>query len=308
MSVFGGNADIKYPLNEFHESDFPNSMLLDLSMSIPAGFEPAMAAFRVGPGFVFISIEDKSTGIPLACVLVQNPGLARVYPMDMSVDGFGWVVFGPRATTGEPYYSTDVIDIDPETVIELPERSDAIVFSGSLNGGDYLIQNVLALALASDLLTLTVEGNTVTIDRNDEVLSQQDRIDLIAAEAGVNADVVFTIDGVQPDENGNIDILVDGCTDPCLDTKALDLPRGDAGAGDQQELPLDFYNPPEVVPGDPCRGSSSTVPGEELDTYDGCHLLEPIPIKDRNNQDNEIGTVFVHPIESVTPETSSSSP
>jgi hypothetical protein len=306
MSLFGGNADIKYPLSEFHETDFPNSMLLDLSMSIPSGFIPAMAAFRVGQGFVFISVEDRDTGIPIGCAIVQNPGLARVYPLDMSVDGFGWVVFGPRSVTGESYYFTDVVELSPETVIETIDRPDAVVLNGTVNGADMLLENILQIAAASDVIQLRIQGNDLIIERNDEVLSEQDRIDLIDSEAGVNAGVIFTIDGVQPDENGNIDIVVEGCAEPCLDTQSLTLPRSDAGAGDQTELPLDTYNPKEVVPGDPCNGSSSSsAAAEDVEPYDGCHDLEPVPIKDRRNADNRIGSVYIHPSEQTTPTESS---
>jgi hypothetical protein len=297
MSLFGGNADIKYPLDEFHEEDFPNGLLLDLSLAFSEQFDPVLAAFRSAPGYAFLSIEDRGTGIPLACVIVQNPVLGRAYPMDMSVDGFGWVVFGPRATGAESFYSDQIeIGIDPEAVIPVVNRPDAVVFGGSLNGADLLIQNVLELATATDLLTLTVEGDTITIARNDEVLSDQERIALIDPESGLNASVILTIDGVIPDADGNIDIVIQGCAEPCLDTHSLRVPAGDSGSGTQTELPLDVFDPTPPIPGDPCEDSSAslTLP-EELGEYDQCHGLADVPIKDRNNRGKEVGTVFLNP-------------
>jgi len=308
MSLFGGNADIKYPLDEFHEEDFPNAMLLDLSLSIPDGMDPVLAAFRTGLGYAFISIEERTTGVPIACALVQSPGLARVYQLDMSVPGFGWVVFGPTAVQGNTFFSGPVeIGIDPEAVIPIVPSVGAVVFAGKVNGFDMLLRNVLAISSDTDLITVTANEGTITLSRNDSVLSQQDRIDLINSSAGINAGIISSIDGVLPDDNGNIDIVVNGCLAPCSNTHELVIPRGDTGQGTQQELPLDTFNPRTPDPSDPCRDSSeSAVAAVEVSSgYDICHEVTDTGIKDRNNSDNLVGSIMVLP-EQALPETTSS--
>ena len=80
--LYANNADIKYPLSDFHETGIPNDILLDLSLSVPAIKDPILGALRIGPTTVFLSIEDRETRVSIASVLVTYPVAARVYPLE----------------------------------------------------------------------------------------------------------------------------------------------------------------------------------------------------------------------------------
>jgi hypothetical protein len=165
--LYANNADIKYPLSDFHETDIPNDILLDLSISVPAGIDPILAALRIGPSTVFLSIEDRLTRAPVASVIVTYPVAAKVYPLDMTMGGFGWVVFGSRVTTGEPYFSGDVVvDLDPEVFVAL--RKTAPRLDLTVNGFPQDITNVLTLLAGSNLVTVTAESKRQSVSTNVE--------------------------------------------------------------------------------------------------------------------------------------------
>lgn len=252
--LYANNADIKYPLSDFHETDIPNDILLDLSISVPAGVDPILAALRIGPSTVFLSIEERVTRAPVASVLVTSPVAARVYPLDMTMAGFGWVVFGSRVTTGEPYFSGDVVvDLDPEVFVSLQKtapRLDLIV-----NGFPQDITNVLTLLAGSNLVTVTAENSTIYIDRNDDVMTEEDILALsteTSEDAFAASRILFTVAGTEPDDAGNIDIQVSGCAQDCGDIRALLLPHGDLTLAEDGELPLDIFSTRIFETGDPC--------------------------------------------------------
>lgn len=295
--MYSNNADIKYPLSDFHEADVPNDILLDMSLSLPEGLEPVAGVVRVGLDFAFLSIENKSDRTPICSVLVQAPSLARVYPMDMDVDGFGWVVFGPGAVQGQPYYSGNLaVDLDPECVVLL--RRTAPVFNLTMNGFRKQLENILFLASGTELLLLSVADGVVYIDRNDEILSTEDRTAFtdqgIGAE-GIADRVLFTLGGIGPDADGNVDVDIIGCVRGCLDTREVPVLRGDTGLGVSGELPLDIYTEREYTPGDPCApGESSSEPGpsEAADPFEGCVDIIKVDILDAADADKPVGTLY----------------
>jgi hypothetical protein len=280
--LYSNNADIKYPLSDFHEADIPNDLLLDLSISVPDGLDPVLGVIRVGLSFVFISLENRSDRTPIASAILTNPVAARVYPLTMDVTGFGWVVFGPRAVTGDAYLNEDVVDLDPEIVQPVVQTAPALALT--VNGFDRDVTNFLEILSGSVFLTLSVEDGVVYIDRNDDELSTDDLISL-----GVEQDIadqnqtqlLYTVDGTPPDENGNLDIDIIGCAAGCGDVRELTVPRGDTGQGTTDELPLDEFSERRYAPGDPCGPSGeeeSTVP--EDDPFDGCTNIIVIDIID----------------------------
>ena len=296
--LYVNNADIKYPLSDFHETDIPNDILLDLSISVPAGVDPILGTLRVGPSTVFLSIEDRATRAPVASVLVTSPVAAHVYPLDMTMVGFGWAVFGPRVTTGEPYFSGDVVvDLDPEVFVA-PQKT-APRLDLTVNGFPQDITNVLTLLAGSNLVTVTAENSTIYIDRNDEVMTEEDILALNAEsseDAFAASKLLFTVAGTEPDDAGNIDIQVSGCAQDCGDARALLLPNGDLTLAEDGELPLDIFSTQIFKPGDPCAPSdgpfeSSTDADSIADAFTGCTNIIAIDIVDIA-QNRAIGTLY----------------
>jgi hypothetical protein len=291
--LYANNADIKYPLSDFHEADIPNAALLDMSLSVPDDVDPVLAAFRVGTSFVFLSIEDRTTRTPVASTIVTNPVAARVYPLTMDVAGFGWVVFGPAAVTGSPLYSDDVVDLDPEIVQPVVQTAPALQLT--INSFQKEVSNILDLLSGSVFLTLSVEGSTIYIDRNDDGLSTDDLISL-GVEQNIDTQtqdqLLYTVDGTLPDDAGNIDIVITGCAEDCGAVRELEVPRGDTGQGTAQELPLDEYSVRRYQPGDPCAPSGSEESETpDTDPYAGCTDIVLYDIIDVSTG-NAIGTLY----------------
>jgi len=264
---------------------------------VPAGLVPVLGALRVGLGFVFLSIEDQATRTPIATIIEQKPRAARVYPLTMDVEGFGWVVFGPRAAQGPVYYNGEIsVELDPETYTAL--KTTAPVFGLSINGFVKELSNVLELSAQSAFLTISVEGGVIYIDRNDDVFTEDDRSALTQQpEAPTIPDqALLSIDGVLPDENGNIDIDIIGCIEGCQDNRELLIPRGDTGRGISEKLPLDIFNPRVYNPDDPCDpdgGDSSTGDSSEAeDPFAGCTEIGKTDILDASDGDRPIGTLY----------------
>lgn len=290
--LYANNADIKYPLSDFHTADIPDDILLDLSLSIPSDLVPVLGALRVGPGFVFISVEDRGTRVGIGHVIITNPVAARVYPLVMAT-GFGYVVFGGGAS-GPARYCTDVVEIDPRCV--LPLKTVAPVPSISVNGFPRRVANILEILAGSDALVLTVSGDTVYIDRNDAVLSADDLVGLSLeqnSDASSRKQLLYTIEGVPPDESGNIEIVITGCAQDCGGGRELRIPRGDTGQGATGTLPLDIYAQRVYLPGDPCMpsgtpGSSSTA---ATDKFAGCTQIQGLDIVDTGTG-TAVGTLY----------------
>jgi len=293
--LYANNADIKYPLSDFHETDIPNDILLDLSISVPAGIDPVLTALRIGPSTVFLSIEERVTRAPLASVIVTYPVAAKVYPLDMSVAGFGWVVFGSRVTTGEPYFSGDVVvELDPEVFVALHKTAPRLDLT--VNGFPQDITNVFTLLAGSALVTVTAENSTIYIDRNDSVLTEEDILALNAEsseDAFATSRVLFTVAGAEPDAAGNIDIRVSGCAQDCGDVRALLLPNGNLALAEDGELPLDIFTPRIFKVGDTCAPEDGIFENssDAVDAFTGCTNIIAIDIVD-TTQNRAIGTLY----------------
>jgi hypothetical protein len=286
--LYANNADVKYPLDAFHETAIPNDVLLDLCLNIGPEYTPIVTAVRISPYLAFVAIEDETTGAPLAVAAVDRAQMAVVYPLTLSVAGSGWLVFGPGIS--REFYSGPVaVPLDPETVVQL--QTVAPLFSLRLNRADYPLANVLSLLLANEVLTATVQGNTVYLDRNDDILEDAQIADLTETpgdEPDLNK-YVYSIGGVSPDIDGNIDIDVEGCLDNCEDVWSLSIPRSDLGIGEYGELPLDTYAANDFQPSTPCFSSLAGDSDSSEDGFDGCQRIVKIDIEDN---DREIGTLY----------------
>jgi len=296
--LYGNNADIKYPLSDFSEEvpPVPNSFLMDLSLSIPYGMEVVMGGARVGPGFAFVSFEDKTTREPIGHVLVEGPRLDRIYPLEMSVPGFGWVVFGPAAVRTDtfPAFRNDIaVDVDPECVTAL--KTTAPVFKVTKNTFDREVRNILRILSDNDIISVRVAENSIFLERNDTVLSAEDILAFTERQIdteNLRERVLFTLGGVAPDESGNVDIDIEGCMSPCNNTRELPIPRGDTGTGVSGELPLDVYQSRDYLPDDPCNPQPSLSPAESSDPFDGCQGISKEDILDFTAGDKAVGTLY----------------
>jgi hypothetical protein len=276
--LYSNNADIKYPLSDFHEQDIPNDLLLDLSLNVPPGHDPVLAAVRVGVSFVFISIEDRTTGVPIAHTIVNSPRTAVVVPLTMEVEGFGWVVFGPGIRN--QFYSEAIeVDLDPECVVYLDPSAPE--FGLIVNKAEYTLANFLEIVAQNDTLTVRTSGQDIIIERNDEVIPD----DQIAG---------FT-EGARSqggDEEPLLYVIVQGCIENCQDVWSLEIPRGDTGIGESEELPLDVFNPRPANPEDPCESSGASASSTSTDPFDqACHDIRRITMQDPIDL-HEIGTLY----------------
>ena len=291
MPLYQFNADIKYPLSDFHETGIPNDILLDLSLSLPDDVEPVLGVVRTLAGSFFISIEDKSTQDPLASVYVPEVEQYTVYAMDMQVPGYGWVTTGPGVL--RDYYSGGVdVDLAPEVATQLPVTGPVLKLR--INGILYDIEDVLRVSLGSDMLTIQVQGtDTLIFSRNDNVLNDGDLEGLTVTDAGDPANnlsgIILQLGLATPDDNGNIEISVEGCIDNCDDTYKVAVPRGDTGLGEVGELPLDIYAPRSFLAGDPCAPSSYSAGSTA--GYENCHNIQVLDILDKLD-DHKVGIVF----------------
>jgi hypothetical protein len=288
---YSNNADIKYPLSDFHEGDIRNDILLDLSLDIPTGLDPVLAAVRVGSTFVFISIEDRDTGTPIAHAIVNSPRTAVVVPLTMHVEGFGWVVFGPGVR--EPYFSSDIIDLDPECVTSLELTAPA--FNLVVNNGEYTLANLLEIVGANETLSIRTSGQDVIFERNDELIPTEQIAAFTEGARSIGGEenpLLFELGGVLPDADGNIDVVVVGCIENCDDVWSLELPRGDTGIGESEELPLDVFNPKAPDPDDPCEGSGTSASSNSVEPFDeACQDIRRVTMQDPIDL-HEIGTLY----------------
>jgi hypothetical protein len=296
MSLFAYNADIKYPLSDFHEETIPNDLLLDLSLSLPEGVNPVLGTLRTLAGTFFISIEDESTQAPLASVYVPDVDQYTTYSLDMDVDGYGYVTTGPGVA--HDFYSMGVSALlAQETFTQLPATGP--VFQLNVNGLTYDLGDVLRVALASDMLVAQFQDpNTIILNRNDDILNEGDREGLTDAADNTQAanqnGLIFRLGLARPDVNGNIDISVEGCIDNCQDAYKVIVPRGDTGLGEVGELPLDIYSPRTFLPGDPCAPSgisALSAVGGASGIDEACHEVDVREILDRLD-DHAVGIVF----------------
>jgi hypothetical protein len=291
--LYANNADVKYPLDAFHEAPIPNDLLLDLCLSIEDGYQPVLTALRVTPYLTFVAIEDQLTGAPLATAAVERAQMAVVYPLTMQVRGSGWIVFGPGVSRGGFNAPTAAnapmaVALDPETVVQL--KTVAPLFSLKLNREEHELANTLALLLANEVLVATVQGNTLYLDRNDAILSDTQIADLTTASDQQDLNkYVFSIGGVTPDENGNVDIDVEGCLENCKDVWSLNIPRSDLGMGEYGELPLDNFAVNEFQPTTPCYPSDDGSSTAE-DPFDQCRNIVKIDIEDADFR--KVGTLY----------------
>jgi hypothetical protein len=285
-NLYSNNADIKFPLDDTHEQDIPNHILTGLTISVPEGIVPALTGLRVGIDFVFAVFEDLNTGDAVADVRVDLPSPGIIYPMDMSVDGHAFIMFGPGAISEEGYFSGPVnVAVEAEAVTSLAVQG--ALWGLNVNSLDYSLSNVLELLSANDLIDITVEDNVVYIDRNDTVLDELGRADLLDRISGGSADPrIFTIADTLPDALGNIDIDIVDCIEDCVGANTVQISRGDLAAGTSVELPLDVFFPAKVNPNDPCSTGEEEIPVAEPT----CSPIARATIT--NEESTPIGTIY----------------
>jgi hypothetical protein len=195
-------------------------------------------------------------------------------------------MFGPGAISEEGYFSGPVnVAVEAEAVTSLAVQG--ALWGLNVNSLDYSLSNVLELLSANDLIDITVEDNVVYIDRNDTVLDELGRADLLDRISGGSADPrIFTIADTLPDALGNIDIDIVDCIEDCVGANTVQISRGDLAAGTSVELPLDVFFPAKVNPNDPCSTGEEEIPVAEPT----CSPIARATIT--NEESTPIGTIY----------------
>lgn len=284
--LYAYNANIKYPLSDFHEADVANDILSDITLSVGPEYDPVVGAIRITPFTAFVAIQNRTSGESLAIAAVHNPIPGRVYALEMDVGGFGWVVFGPGARNKVIYTGSVEIDLDPEVHIELKNTAPTY----AIQEGPYVYDavNILKLLSTNDSLAITVEGNTIYIDRNDAALNEAQVAGFTNVLGTDETSLIFTVGGALVDDDGNIDIDVVGVIQPCDDVWNLQVPRGDNALGTNVELPLDAFSPRLYTEGNSCVDPESS---EFPDTGDTAQTIIKENILDRVD-DCAVGTLY----------------
>jgi hypothetical protein len=284
--LYAFNNDIKYPLSDFHETDIPNSILSDLTLGIPAGLDAVVGCIRITGLVAFITIQNRTTGESIAIGAISNPVPGRVYPLEMDVDGYGWVVFGSGIYDELIYTGPVEIDLDPEVVTQL--QVTAPKFAVEENGYTYDVTNVLNLLTVNDTITITVENGIIYVDRNDATLNESQIAGFTNILGEDLSELIYTIAGAVADDDGNIDIDIVGLVPACRDVWQLQVPRGNASIGTHTELPLDKFSPRLFTDGNSCVEADSS---EFPDTSDDAQLIIKTDILDRTD-DHPVGTLY----------------
>ena len=296
--IYSNNANIKYPLNDFHEASVPNDLLLNLSLNIPEDYVPIVSVLQTSNLLAYLAIEDSSTHVLLASVVVERPTLARVYPLVMDVAGFGHVVFGPGLTT--PYNGGHLaIPLDPDTVTYTAATAPALQVK--INGIQYPVTNILRLAEQSGLVDITVEGSTVYFDRNDAVLTADQLNGFTDLPGSIDnpEEVITQIGGVSPDSDGNIDILfrTQDLHQDCTDIYTMSPRRTLEGKSPASELPLAQLAPRDYDPDYEC---APDVPPDDSDPAIGPQTIKAATILDKAD-DNPVGVLYSTRGSGITP-------
>jgi hypothetical protein len=296
-NLFSNNAGIKFPLIDTHTEDIPNDIIVGLSLCVPSTVSPALTGIYVGLGFVFVVFEDANTGDPIADIRIDNPVENEIYRMNCQDSYIAFISFGPGAISREGYAIKNVVvALEAEVVINLPQQTPA--WDLEVRGLSYTIDNILRILSDNDLIKISIENDVIYIDRDDSVLDEASRFNLL--DRGVNAELtprLYTIGGVAPDINGNINIDVENCLEDCALVNTLEIGRGNISNGEYSKLPLDIYFPITPNPLDPCTPTSSTDPGESS-TAPNCDNMYKLTIV--NSDAREIGTLYS--LEDVVPE------
>ena len=285
--LYSNNANIKYPLSDFHEEGVPNSILLNMSLDIPDGYTPVLAVLQVSSVLVYLSIEDETTHELLAQVVVTKPRQIRIYPLEMSVKGSGYVVFGPGIQT--QYNSGHVqIKLDPEIVTYSNRFAPALQLT--VNGRQYDFSDTLEMLSVSNFLAVTIENNRIYFDRQDSEMSDEFISNLSEQVAGDLAAALYTVGGVPPDEDGLMSINIDPATtiSDCEDIYTLAPGQLTSGEDEATLLPLDLIVPRSGTPYYEC-GPDEVPPGES--PIAGEQIIKNASILDVSN-DNPVGVLY----------------
>jgi len=217
VQLYSENTNIKYPVEDRCTEPIPFDCLVDAAVSVPAAM--ARTGVRITnlirtPAFVFMSLESGEE--PVGHVLVTGPAAFRAYPLTMSAEGTGWVVFGPGVQ--EPLDLKGIsAQLDPRCI--LPAVGGGIQFKLRVNGVEHDMPNILTVrtnyflrqaieARTHDLepdSPATATGPCAVLGRNDLVLDEN-----LLKYGMVDRDFtdlpLFSIGGVDPDAAGNLDI------------------------------------------------------------------------------------------------------
>ena len=233
IQLYSENSSIKYPLDDQHTEAIANDILLDLSLSVPSDAGIITCTNMViKPSFIFISLECAT--YPIGHVMVTNPIPFIIYPLTMSCDGSGWVVFGPGVSR-EFTIRGSTAAIDKRTI--LYNVDTAKKFKLSVNGFEYDMPPILNIAVNTNL-TSTSETRTIAgIGSATSLVLKRD--DTKFTDAMLKTGLIVydprdiplaTINSIFPDAaSGNVDLVIN-TDDPTEEVFVVPMKKYDGTA------------------------------------------------------------------------------
>ena len=203
--LYDSNTSVKYPLDPFTETDIPNDMLLDMSFSLPDTSVILLTNFVVTDKYLFISFE-KDDGTPIGHLMLTKiiPGI--VYPVSMSVEGDGWVVFGPGVRRHSLSQQGCGVLLNPSVVVNyVSPESGLTLFINNQEISSFPAYIELAGGGYLSIIYDTFDGRPALRFRRNDVSTTLDERRSLFEDIQSREGTIYTIKGATPD-NGNIDI------------------------------------------------------------------------------------------------------
>lgn len=248
------NSASKFPLAPNSSEDIPTDILLDMSLTLPAGAVPVLSVLTTTTATVFIALADGVTGAGLAHVAITTPTSFTMYELTADAANVsGFVVFGPGCHSA--YNSgrrAEPIDMGALTHVSNINTLTGVDIDGDVHAMD--ITAPLELSSRDGSVLFERVGDTIKMSVSELAYTVQHG----TGPRNPNG-LILSLGGATPDKkDGNINIVggigvesityvpggglrIASATKPCLEVSPLtNIQHGrcDAGTGSIQ-LPLD---------------------------------------------------------------------
>ena len=229
IQLYLENSVQKYPLEDDTSGDIAKDILLDMSITTPAGTAMYLTNLVRTDQYLFVSIENDSGAV--AHFFTAAPTQFRMNQMVMHMDGYGWIVFGP-GVNGRFRHELVRERIDSRCI--LPNQRTVRQFKLEINGVSYDMPSVLNV-LVNDFIGVSRQTRQISPSGGDPCACFRDdnpalphsadfreclvlrRNDIKLSDSMIKqgltlgdtwARPLFTINNMAPDKNGNIDLFV----------------------------------------------------------------------------------------------------
>ena len=208
-------ANLKYPLDDFSEEDFPFNVLVDAAFSVPKTLMNNMrlTTYIRKTTYAFVCIEAGTT--PIGHLYVVNPEPYRIYPLTMRCKGTAWIVLGPASSQEIELTDLD-IPFDPACILANPVPPNQ--FKIRVNGIEHPMPNIITVRTNNFItaggeyrgaLQPPIPSNepikALTLRRNDNNLDEQ-VVRTSLTDIDTDHMPLTNINGVTPDADGDVTI------------------------------------------------------------------------------------------------------